>query len=94
MSDYIAIVSIAGGSSHGRSSSKEDAISRCLFFFRDWESVFEIPEQDLTIAVYDVDGYDHVVWDDRHIYGDGKELDIQPEYVTRHFKPKKQKKRR
>ena len=101
MADYLAVIYIAGGSSHGRSPDKEKAINLALQYFNDWDSLFLLTERDLEIQVVNVDGYGQCFWDHRGMHGineaTGKEEDISPdraEIVTRHFVPRKRRKRR
>lgn len=101
MSDYLALINIGGGSSHGRAPDKEEAIKRCLHFFRDWEDLYVLPEQDLSIQVWDVTGYGHCYWDVHGMHGTnektGKEDDLdfktRAEIVTRHFIPSKKRRK-
>src|SRR3954469_1155740 len=62
MSDYLAIIYIGGGSSHGRSSDKEKAITRALKALRDWQSLFQVSDIDVRVNIIDVEGYGHVSW--------------------------------
>lgn len=95
MSDYLAIIYIASGSSHGRAPNKEKAIANAIHFFRDWEGVFKIPEQNLSIEVWDVQGYGEVSWGPNGARGFNlstqvyEKIDRVPEIVTRPFRPRK-----
>jgi hypothetical protein len=97
MGDYIAIIRIGAGSSHGRGWSKDDAVKNALIFLRDWEDLYEIPEQDMNIPVYNVLGYGSVNWGTWGISGipeggtEYEEIKAEPEIVTAHYKPKKRK---
>lgn len=100
MSDYLAVIFISGGSSHGRSPDKEQAIKHALRYFKDWESLFYIPAQDLEISIWDVEGFDQCQWDNRGMHGkrpgSDKYEDIAgpPEIIKRPWKPTKRKQRR
>lgn len=98
--DWIAIIYIASGSSHGRSSDKEKAIKSALHFFHDWESMFQIPAQEVQIEVWDVRGYGEVMWGPcGEVWGINEVTGVRekisasrkPEVVTRLFKPKRKK---
>jgi hypothetical protein len=97
MGDYIAIIRIGAGSSHGRAWSKEGAVKNALIFLRDWEDLYDIPEQDMEIPVYDVEGFCEVQWGHNGIHGRRKEAEEyeeitkEPEMITAHYKPKKRK---
>jgi hypothetical protein len=62
MSDYLAIIRIGGGSSWGRASNKEKAITTALKALRDWQSLFEVSDIEVVVNVVDVEGYDVVQW--------------------------------
>src|SRR4051812_36227912 len=62
MSDYLAIIYIGGGSSHGRSSDKEKAITNALKHLRNWRSLFQVSDIDVEVNVVDVEGYSDVSW--------------------------------
>jgi hypothetical protein len=47
MSDYLAIIYIGGGSSHGRAPDKEKAITTALKNLRDWQSLFQVSDIDV-----------------------------------------------
>lgn len=99
MADYIAIIYIAGGSSYGRAPDKTEAIKNCLHHFREWEAIFKLPEQDVSIQVWDVAGYGKCWWDHQgmHAINDktGKEDQLsfkdRAEIVTRRFFPSKKR---
>lgn len=67
--DYIAVVLIGSGSSHGRSSDKEKAITYCKRYLKDWESLFKLKGERLFMRIIDVIGYGAVQWDERGFHG-------------------------
>jgi hypothetical protein len=97
MGDYIAIIRIGAGSSHGRAYTKEGAVKNALIFLKDWEDLYDIPEQDMEIPVYDVEGFSKVQWGTNGIHGTREatglyeEITKEPEMITAHYKPKKRK---
>jgi len=62
MADYLAIIPIGGGSSWGRAADKEVAIQNAIKSLKDWDSLFEVANIDITINVVDVDGYNDCDW--------------------------------
>jgi len=62
MTDYIAIITIGGGSSWGRAPVKEVAIEQAIKSLRDWETLFEVANVEVPINVVDVEGYNHCSW--------------------------------
>ena len=89
--DYLPIILIGGGSSHGRGPDKEKAIDNAIRFLRDWESMFDVADIEVPVNVYNVTGYDRVVWgaDGMHGIPEGSGSDEfepikrMPEVVTR-----------
>lgn len=62
MSDYLAIIYIGGGSTHGRAPDKEKAITLALKYVRDWRALFEVSNIPIIVNVIDVQGYGDVSW--------------------------------
>jgi len=64
--DYLAIILIGGGSSWGRSPDKETAISNAIKSLKDWNSLFDVSDIEVTINVTDVQGYSQCSWGGHH----------------------------
>ena len=83
MSDYLAIINGGAGiGSWARSEDKQKAIDNVIRIFRsDWKSILKPKDKSPTIKgiVYDVEGYNEVVWDDRFMWGDGKKIEPKHE---------------
>ena len=84
--DYLAIILIGAGSSHGRGPTKEEAIKRCLVYLRDWEHLYKVDDVTVTINVIDVTGYDKIVWGVTGIVG-VVEATGEEETIDRPFEP-------
>jgi hypothetical protein len=82
--DYLAIIPIGTGSSWGRASNKETAITNALRSLKDWDVYFDVSEIEVTVNVIDVQGYSTVVWDNRGVHGTN-EATGKDEAINRHI---------
>ena len=60
--DYLAIIPIGAGSTFGRGRDKEKAIRTALAHLRDWDSLYNTSEIQVTINVVDIHGYGDCDW--------------------------------
>ena len=60
--DYVAIVTIGAGSSHGRAPTPDEAVKRCLVYLRDWEHLFKVDDITVPVNVVEVTGYGDLHW--------------------------------
>jgi|GEM_PF-3446542 len=63
-SDFLAVITINGGSSWARHRIKDKAIANVAKIFRsDWGRLFHLKKGDeRTVEVVDVTGYDDICW--------------------------------
>lgn len=68
--DYLAIISIGGGSTFGRDESIYDAVEGAARFLAlDFGSYYKIDNKAVKVAVYDVTGLDEIHWEHAgHVY--------------------------
>jgi hypothetical protein len=60
--DYLAIIPIGGGSSWGRAPNKDVAVERAIQALRDWDTLFNVSDIEVTLNVIDVQGYSDCAW--------------------------------
>src|SRR5262249_8792241 len=60
--DFLAVISMGGGSSWGRSPDREIAIENAITALKDWNDVFDLAQKEVTINVVDVQGYGKCHW--------------------------------
>lgn len=85
--DYIAVILIGCGSSHGRSTDRDKAIAGCHAYLSDWKDLFAVKGHAFTAIVLDVFGYGEVQWSHRGFRGvnektgEWEDITREPEYV-------------
>lgn len=81
--DYLAIISIGGGSTFGRGESIYDAVEGAARFLAlDFGSYYDIAGKGFVVAVYDVTGMDEIHWEHAgHAY-EWKDGKAGPQLVT------------
>jgi len=89
--DYLAIVRIGGGSSHGRGPTIEKAVDRCKMAVRDWDHLFNVYNTPIKAAIYDVTGHQKVYWADDGTFADGTNERIPVEELVEFTLTKRRK---
>ena len=91
MSDYLAIINAGGGiGSWARGADKQTTIDNVIRIFRaDWKTILkpQTKTPQVTVVVYDVEGYDSVAWDDRALWSGKKQIE-PPFELVEHIYPR------
>jgi hypothetical protein len=71
--DFLAIALIGAGSSFGRATTQEEAVTLCKKQIEsDWSSLYDINNKLCSVNVYDVTGHDKLYWDHRGVHTDSE----------------------
>ena len=84
--DYIAIIYIMGGSSYGRADTIQEAVDNAARAFTgDWGSMFDVFGHECPVNVFDVTGFDQIVWDHSGTYAPGPDDNDADNKSGRHY---------
>lgn len=69
MKDYLAWINVGAGCSWCRMPKEEDAIYCALSRLRDWDRLYDVYDQPVTVHTIEVTGYADLIWDYEGVHG-------------------------